>query len=122
MKLPHHPPETSDLFAILEPGDVQEVLQLQPGPLVKDAYLHWDELRHRNPPEGLDHEKWWLGIKWARQALLKPLPLVDKGGRPFWFGSPEPVLIDMVQIDQYRTGSGKFERQTAFVQKRQFLH
>ena len=104
MKLPHHPPETSDAFAILEPGDIQAILRLQPGPLVKDAYLHWDELRHRDPPEGLDHTKWWLGVAWARQAILKPLPLVDKDRRPFRFGSPEPVLIDLHHIDQDAAG------------------
>jgi len=104
MKLPHRPPHASDLLARLGPGDIQKVLQPQLGPLVKDAYLHWDELRHRDPPEGLDHEKWWIGIKLARQPLLKPLPLVDKDGTPFQFGSPEPVLIDLHHIDQDAAG------------------
>jgi len=104
MKLPHRPPDTSALFNHLEPGDIQEILHLQPGPLVKDAYLHWDELRHRVPPDPLDHEKWWLGIKWARQAISKPLPLLDKGGLPFRFGSPEPILIDLHHIDQDAAG------------------
>lgn len=113
MKLPHPPPDTSDLFAILEAGDVQKILELQPGPLVEEAYLHWDELRHRDPPGGLDHEKWWLGIKWARQALLKSLPLVDKAGRPFLFGSPEPVQIDLHHIDQDAAGEIKSATETA---------
>lgn len=104
MKLPHRPPDISALFNLLEPGDIQEILHLQPGPLVRDAYLHWDELRHRVPPEPLDHEKWWLGITWARQALSKPLPLLDKSGLPFRFGSPEPVLIDLHHIDQDAAG------------------
>jgi Fic family protein len=113
MKLPHLPPNTSDLFAILEAGDVQKILALQSGPLVKDAYLHWDELRHRDPPGGLNHEHWWLGIKWARQALLKPLLLVDKAGRPFLFGSPEPVQIDLHHIDQDAAGEIKSATGTA---------
>jgi Fic family protein len=113
MKLPHRPPDTSYLFAILEPGDIQKILALQPGPLVREAYLHWDELRHRDPPEGLDHEKWWLGIKWARQAILKPLPFVDKDGRPFCFGSPEPVQIDLHHIDQDAAGEIKSATDTA---------
>ena len=113
MKPPCIPPDTSDLFAILEAGDVQKILELQLGPLVKEAYLHWDELRHRDPPEGLDHEKWWLGIKWARQALLNPLPLVDKAKCHFLFGSPEPVLIDLHHIDQDAAGEIKSATETA---------
>ena len=33
---------------------------------VPDTYLHWDELRHREPPEGLDHEAWWFSLKRGR--------------------------------------------------------
>jgi Fic family protein len=54
----------------------------------------------------LDHEQWWLGLKWARQGVVRPLPLVDKEGRPFVFGSPEPVQIDLHHIDQ--DAAGKF--------------
>jgi len=113
MKPPSLPPDPSDLFASLEPGDVQKILGVQPGPLVREAYLHWDELRHRTPPAGLDHEKWWLGIKWARQAILKPLPLLDKAGRPLLFGSPEPVQIDLHHIDQDAAGEIRSATDTA---------
>ena len=104
MKLPHSPPNTSDLFTRLPPDKIGRILDHQSGPLVKDAYLHWDELRHRDPPEGLDHEQWWLGIKWGRQGLLQSLPLRDKAGRPFVFGVPEPVQIDLHHIDQDAAG------------------
>ncbi|WP_243323892.1 Fic family protein [Geothrix sp. SG200] len=113
MKLPHPPPDISSLLSVIEPGDIQKILEHQPGPLVKDVYLHWEELRHRDPPEGLDHELWWLGVKWARQALLKPLPLLDKEGRPFFFGAPEPVQIDLHHIDQDAAGEIKSATETA---------
>ena len=113
MKLPHPPPNTSSLFATLDGEDVRKILELQPGPLVRDAYLHWDELIHRDPPGDLDYERWWLGIKWARQALLKPLPLMDKAGHPFLFGAPEPVQIDLHHIDQDAAGEIKSATETA---------
>jgi len=98
---------------MVEPGDIQRILAVQPGPLVKEAYLHWDELRHRDTPEGLDHKRWWLGLKWARQALLKPLPLLDKAGQPFFFGVPEPVQIDLHHIDQNAAGEIKSATESA---------
>lgn len=112
MKLPHPPPDISILLSTVEAGDIQKILELQPGPLVKDSYLHWDELRHREPPEGLDHERWWLGLRWARQALLKPLPLLDKQGHPFFFGVPEAVQIDLHHIDQDAAGEIKSATET----------
>ena len=112
MKLPHPPPDISILLSTVETGDIQKILELQPGPLVKDSYLHWDELRHREPPEGLDHERWWLGLRWARQALLKPLPLLDKKGHPFFFGVPEAVQIDLHHIDQDAAGEIKSATET----------
>lgn len=104
MKLPHTPPAVSELISTVAPDVISRIFELQPGPLVNDAYLHWDELRHRTPPEDLDHEQWWLGLKWARQALFRPLPLLDKNGHSFTFGSPEPVQIDLHHIDQDAAG------------------
>jgi len=80
------------------------LFQKQITPLVKGQYLHWDQLRHREPPEGLTVEQWWLGIRMARKGLLQPLPLLDKTGRPLVFGMPEPVLIDLHHIDQDAAG------------------
>lgn len=62
-------------------------------------YLHWDELRHRPPPEGLSLEQWWLAVWLGRQPLLQALPLHDRSGAPFRLATPEPVLIDLHHID-----------------------
>lgn len=113
MRIPPFPPDISSIFSSLSSDDLPRLLSIQPGPLVQDAYLHWDELRHRDPPEGLDHEAWWLGVKLARQALLHPLPLVDTGGRPFHFGVPEPVLIDLHHVDQDAAGEIKSAAESA---------
>lgn len=121
MRLPHPPPSLSDLLASTQPGDFPKVLELQPGPLIHEAYLHWDELRHREPPAGLSHETWWMGVRLARQALLKPLPLLDKKGQPFFFGSPDPVQIDLHHIDQDAAGEIKSATETTPAARDRYL-
>lgn len=64
----------------LDAKALQAMAQARVGQLAGDAYLHWDQLRHRTPPPGLDLATWWLGIKLARQANAQPLPLLDKEG------------------------------------------
>lgn len=81
MKLPVTPPEWSTLAqrtglqAIARRGII--------APEVESQYLHWDKLRHLTPPDGIDHEAWWLAIKTARMALAHRLPLRDKDGENF---------------------------------------
>jgi Fic family protein len=104
MKLPRHPGTISQILARTSPSDLASVFSTQPSPLVNGTYLHWDELRHREPPHGLTHEQWWLGIRMTRQGLAQTLPLVDKHGRPFTFGVPEPVQIHLHHVDQDAAG------------------
>lgn len=82
-----------------------EVLGHVRSPVIKGQYLHWDELRHREPPEKLSLENWWLTLKVARQSLYRKLPLLrDKTGNTFVFGMPEPVLVDLHHIDRDAAG------------------
>lgn len=103
MKLPLQPPDLAHALLKLKPEVVARVLQNQ-SPLINGEYLHWDDVRHRTPPEGLSSEDWWLAIKLARQGMLRPLPLLDKAGRPLVFGTPEPVLIHLHHIDRDAAG------------------
>ncbi len=48
-----------------------------------DKYFHWDELRFRPLPTGLNAEEWWFLIKWRRRSLFQPLPLKARDGQPF---------------------------------------
>jgi Fic family protein len=105
MQIPLHPPKQSALFKDLKPETLKAILKEGSAPLVKGQYLHWDELRHRQPPAELTAEYWWMSIKLARQALYRYLPsLRDKTGRSFVFGMPEPVLIDLHHIDRDAAG------------------
>ncbi len=104
MKQPRLPPPTKQILSNVSPDDLARVFQSQPTPLVGGQYLHWDELRHRTPPDGLTRELWWLGIRTARLALAQSLPLLDKVGKAFTFGVPEPVQIHLHHIDQDAAG------------------
>jgi Fic family protein len=64
-----------------------------------DRYLHWDELRHRPPPQGLSHEQWWLAEKLSRRSASTPLPLLSSDGSPFWFCQPPSLLKGLHEID-----------------------
>lgn len=70
-----------------------------------DRYLHWDELRHRTPPQGLSHEQWWLAEKLARRSTSTPLPLLSCDGSPFWLCQPPMLLQALHDIDR-RAGAG----------------
>lgn len=103
MKIPVSPPMFDELFRSINPEDLPKLLTL--GPLSKGRYLHWDEVRHRSPPEGLTHHAWWGGLKLARMALLKNLPLQDKRGNPIKVGTPPPVLRSLHTIDRQASGT-----------------
>ncbi|HYE58184.1 MAG TPA: hypothetical protein VD948_06745 [Rhodothermales bacterium] len=64
-------------------GRIEAIFRQAFDPTPGGAYQPWDELRRRTPPEGLTHEEWWVGVKVARQPLLRGLPLRDLRGRPF---------------------------------------
>lgn len=70
------------------------------GPLVKGQYLHWDELRHREPPEDLTLDEWWLVIKFSRLSSSESTPLVDDKGHPFALSYVASVREKLHEIDQ----------------------
>lgn len=82
MKPLPEPPQLPDLF---KSGKINldQVFRHSVGPDVDGVYEHWDHLRHLTPPQGLTSEAWWAGLKIARNALARPLPLLDRNGDPF---------------------------------------
>lgn len=109
MKIPKSPPDISTLIHQITPESLKALAQTKVGPVIGDTYLHWDQLRHREPPPGLNLESWWLGVKLARQANFQILPLFDKDQRAFVFGTPEPVQIHLHHIDQDAAGTLRSE-------------
>lgn len=95
-----------DIFGLLKQTNPEELSSMihNASPLPAGKYLHWDELRHRTPPAGLTHERWWLSVWLARESMLQELPFIDKKGRPFRLATPEPLLIDLHHIDRDAAG------------------
>lgn len=105
MKIPLSPPSLAILLQQLSAEELGRVLALIPtGPLVGNSYLHWDQLRHREPPDGVSHEVWWTAIRIARNGLLKSVSLQDKHARPIQFGVPDPVARALHAIDCQAAG------------------
>ncbi len=104
MQIPLTPPLLSTVIAKLESKEFSRLAGLGIGPLVNGRYLHWDELRHRTPSDGVAHDAWWAGIKIARLGLLKSLPFEDKHQQPVLFGTPDPVLRALHTIDRQAAG------------------
>ena len=111
MKPPLSPRPLTQILKALKPEELS--IALGCGPLIKERYLHWDQLRHRTPPDGLSSEAWWAGVKIARAGLLKNLPFLDKHSQPFNFGTPDPVLQVLHKID--RNAAGKVEMDSQIV-------
>ncbi|MFD9880018.1 Fic family protein [Streptomyces alboflavus] len=107
MRRPMPPPpadETMKLIVEAEPEKLARILTT-PGAGPTDAYLPWDKLRYKNPPDGLTHEEWWAGIKLARRRVQRKLPLLDVNDKPFVFALPDVILKSLEEVT--RDASGK---------------
>jgi Fic family protein len=95
MKFPETPPSFLDIFSKLSSESQTSVFRTR----IKDDYRHWDELKHRAPPEGMSREEWWLSLKVGRLAGMKLIPLNDRKGQPFRFSSPDKIAKQLHEID-----------------------
>lgn len=82
MKKPRNPPPMSAIFAKFP---VADLVRLADHGLVGGAYLHWDEVRHREPPPGITREEWWAAIRFGRYLQHRDIPLRDVQRRAFTF-------------------------------------
>lgn len=102
VKKPNSPPPGEPTWQELGPK-FDEILKVPPDPGGK--YLHWDELRHREPPEGLTTEEWWYGVRIARRQAAKPLPLLaDADGEPFVYVPTDRMLRQLHELDKNTSG------------------
>ncbi len=70
-----------------------------------DPYLPWDELRHRQPPDGLTSEEWWLRVKFTRRGMRRMLPLLDKNSSQFNYTLPDVVLKSIESVNSSLSGN-----------------
>ena len=112
------PPNAELLLGALSLDEWARILQ-HSTPLPAGKYLHWDELRHRQPPEGLSLEQWWLSVFMARGAILQSLPFTDKNDNPFRLATPEPVLVHLHHIDRDAAGQIKTPESSSIHENRE---
>lgn len=102
MKIPQRPPSPERVQASLAAQLAKDPSVL--GARAEDRYLHWDDLRRRNPPEGLDHETWWAMLKLGRLLTRRPVPLVDASGSAFGWSSTDTISEHLHAIDLWAGG------------------
>ncbi len=123
MKVPLSPPSEQSVIARLTPDRLLPLFSGQSA-VVEGDYLHWDQLRHRTPPDGLSLEEWWFAVKMARLGQSRQLPVLDKTGKSFLLATPEPVQIHLHHIDRDAAGEilGPGEINTPEQRNRYLLH
>lgn len=96
------PPSLEDLWDSLNTEDLRRLMATD---LPEDGrYLHWDRLRHLEPPQDLSHEQWWLLITMARRRSQRSLPLRTVEGTRFTFQLPDRLLELLHRVDQRCAG------------------
>ncbi|MDE0115087.1 MAG: Fic family protein [bacterium] len=101
------PPTWAYLASEVAPENQHRVIEvLMSGRPVdpKGRYLHWDEMRHRTPPDGLTLDEWWMGTAYSRSAIARPLPLTSVKGEPFRFSNIDRIQEIVHNIDKYASG------------------
>jgi Fic family protein len=104
MKTPGRPPDWEELLEKVFSGGTPVKLTSVPDSMVGGKYLHWDKLRHLNPPQGLDHQSWWWWIKMQRRAQARQIPLRDKSEKGFTYNLVDPLFECLHHIDSLARG------------------
>lgn len=97
------PPDLNTLLNGLNPETVVRLVNVG-ATLADGRYLHWDDLRWREPPEGLTAEQWWAGTRLARHQSSRRTDLVDIQGVPFSYSLVDPILKSLHNLDLRATG------------------
>src|SRR3989344_5048263 len=101
MKIPLTPPKLGDIMRkAVGAKRILMIVESGLGPTPRGEYVHWDKLRHLNPPNDFSMEEWWAATKYARRFLYKKLPFEDKHGHPFQYALPDLVYKFLHQVDR----------------------
>ncbi len=105
MKIPTSPRAFDEIFRALHRSERLE--KVFTCPVSDQQYLHWDQLRHRTPPDDLTHEEWWFALKQRRRAHARPVPLVARtpNESDFTYHLPDPITQRLHEIDRWAGGS-----------------
>ncbi|MCB0107578.1 MAG: hypothetical protein KDE53_16775, partial [Caldilineaceae bacterium] len=105
MRIPERALQFAELVKALDGDGLQQVLDVLVD-IDDSRYLHWDEIRHRQPPHGLSHKQWWAAIKLGRERNARPIDeFVSTTGENFEYTLPDMVLEAVHLIDSQSRGS-----------------
>lgn len=97
------PKSLSELISDLPPGRLAELLRR---PDIKDrGYLHWDKLRHLDPPPGVTHTEWWTVVRLRRGSEVRSLPLIGTHGDTATFSTTDEIARLLHFTDRHCSGS-----------------
>lgn len=102
MKFPRTPPSHTRIVTTASKLVPKHLLLLTT--LDDDRYLHWDDLRRRNPPAELSTEQWWALLKLRRMGNLRPLPLTDVADQQFSWNPTDKVMELVHFVDLWAGG------------------
>jgi Fic family protein len=98
------PPTKPELLSKIESDRLWAALNTVATAGAEREYIHWDKLRHLQPPGDLTPEEWWLGLQFGRAPLRANLPLRDPAGNPFGYCVPSSVQRLLHYVDQRCSG------------------
>lgn len=101
MAFVHKPPDPQKLLT-RQWRDVATLRRVFDVDVSDGEYLHWDQIRHRDPPGSLTREEWWARLKLGRGYTRFPLVGVD--GVSAKYSTPPKVLELLHFIDQHCAG------------------
>ena len=107
MKKPLPPPDMAELLSEIADDGPKSLFDLfARGRPVDDKgrYLHWDQMRHRQPPKGLTLKEWWVSTAASRANNARTLPFTGTDGQPFRFTNIDRVQEMVHRIDQQASG------------------
>ncbi len=107
MKKPLLPPAMPQLLSEIADDDPQRLFEVfSNGRPVDDKgrYLHWDQMRHRKPPEGLTLQEWWVRTAVSRLSQARALPVTGTDGTSFRFTNIDRIQEMVHRIDQQASG------------------
>ena len=109
MRMPRTPPPYDELIGTLTTETILTLMKLA----VEDTspggkYLHWDEMRVRQPPEGYTTEEWWLATKLRRSQVRQYVPFADKAGHSFSYSDSGDLYRRLREIDSDASGQIAF--------------
>jgi Fic family protein len=97
MRFPAVPPD----FHPSRLADFEAIFPHLAPTLPDGRYLHWDDLRRRPPPAGLQPEQWWAAQKMARGGARVLIPgFLDSEGRPFSYCRLDTIDRATHQLDR----------------------